>query len=149
MSIGNIPLNFEFDRVISEIKSESIPKRKIFSGFASLGYKLVQTYYNPMLYKTDAPHDVIYDIFKAWKKHKLEGKDRDIADKCVGTSLNITSKPIKHTPDFEFDIPDIKHNRIKYNQNPANWGPMRAANGTTKKANKKAQEKAEADENEE
>ena len=81
MSIGNYPLNFEFDRVISSIKSQSMPKKSIFAAFKSLDYKLVQTYYNPLLYKTDAPHEVIYDIFKAWKQKKLEGTGLKITDK--------------------------------------------------------------------
>lgn len=68
MSIGNYPLSIEFDRVISEIRGESISRMHIVSAFKSLNYSLVQTYYKPELYKTDAPHKVVYDIFKAWKQ---------------------------------------------------------------------------------
>jgi hypothetical protein len=28
---------------------------------------LVQSYYDPKLFKTNAPPEVVYDIFKAWK----------------------------------------------------------------------------------
>lgn len=81
MSIGNFPLSLEYDRVISEIKSESISRKQIFSAFKSLGYDLVQTYYKPGLYKTNAPHSVVYDIFKRWKMKKIEGTKKTLTDK--------------------------------------------------------------------
>ena len=31
------------------------------------GYKAVQTYYNSKLWKTNAPPEVLYDIFKSYK----------------------------------------------------------------------------------
>jgi hypothetical protein len=31
------------------------------------GYKAVQTYYNSKLWKTNAPPEILYDIFKAYK----------------------------------------------------------------------------------
>jgi tRNA G26 N,N-dimethylase Trm1 len=68
MSIGNYPLSLEFDKVISELRTESISRMHIVSAFKSLGYSLVQTYYKPSLYKTNASHKVVYDIFKAWKQ---------------------------------------------------------------------------------
>ena len=43
-------------------------KKQIYSAFSSLGYKLCQTYYSGDLWKTDAPPEVVYDIFKKWKE---------------------------------------------------------------------------------
>lgn len=31
------------------------------------GYKAVQTYYNSKLWKTNAPPEILYDIFKSYK----------------------------------------------------------------------------------
>ena len=60
--------------------------------------------------------------------------------------MTINSKPITVQPDFEYKLDDVrkhlKENKIKYNQNPANWGPeSRAVSGTVKKSIKKAIEK--------
>jgi len=37
------------------------------AAFASLNYKLIQTYYDGDLWRTDAPPEAVYDIFKKWK----------------------------------------------------------------------------------
>ena len=147
IAIGNYPLSLEFDKVISEIKSESIPRKAILSAFKSLNYDLVQTYYKPSLYKTNAPHKVIYDIFKAWKLKNVEKNNRLITHNWSGIALNILKKPISVEPNFEFE-PDkidqhLKDTKVKYNTNPPNWGPGSRAAPKVKKAEKKALEKEE------
>lgn len=147
MSIGNYPLSFEYDRAVSEVKAESIPKKAIYSAFKSLGYDLVQCYYRPSLYKTNAPFTVVYDIFKAWKEKKLEGTGKSITDKATGNALNINSKPIQHRPDFDFEADKIKkhlkENKVRYTDTPAFWGPgSRAVSAKVKKAEVKAKDKA-------
>lgn len=146
MSIGNYPLNLEFEKIASDIRSESISKQQIFSAFKSLNFDLVQSYYKPSLYKTNAPNIAIYDVFKAWKEKCCEGKDKEITDKCHGVALSILSKPIQFRPDFEFEAAEIKselkQNKVRYNHNPPNWGPGNRANANvTKKAEKKAADK--------
>ena len=152
MSLGNYPLSMDYDRLISEIKAESISKKLIHSAFRSLGYGLVQTYYKPNLFKTNAPHKVVYDIFKAWKKKCFEGKNKELTDKWSGVALEILSKPIEKEPDFEYEQEkveeDLKKNHVKYTNNPPNWGPGHRAtnNAQNKKLEKKAKEKVEEDE---
>lgn len=147
MSIGNYPLSLDFDRLISEVKAESLSKKQIYSSFKSLGYDLAQTYYRPSLFKTNAPHQVVYDIFKSWKIQWAEQKGKDPKEKCSGTALNILSKPVTVTPDFGFEADkiksDLKKNKVKYTNNPPNWGPGTKATSNVKKAEKKAKEKAE------
>lgn len=145
MTIGNYPLSYDFDRLIWEIKWESISRKAIFSAFKSLNYQLVQTYYKPQLYKTNASPRAVYDIFKAWKQKKIEGTKRSLTSKWSGSALTILAKPIEFIPDFEYQPEEIdqilKDSKIKYNSNPPNWGPgSRAKN---KKASKKADEKEE------
>lgn len=81
ISIGNYPLSLDFDRLISEVKAESISRKAIYSAFKSINYDLVQTYYKPHLYKTNAPHTVVYDVFKAWKKKCSDINGKEITEK--------------------------------------------------------------------
>ena len=66
--LGHIPLNYDLANVCSHVKVECPKKKEIHTAFQSLGYKLAQTYYDPKLFKTDAPPEAIYDIFKSYKK---------------------------------------------------------------------------------
>lgn len=153
MSIGNYPLSYEFDKIISEIRSESIPRHNIVSAFRSLNYDLVQTYYKPTLYKTNVSNKQVYDIFKAWKKKIWDERGKGILDKCTGIDKIILEKPIEIEPDFDFESEEVKKymkkNKVCYNWNPPNWGPGWKANSVPvkeKKAVKKAKEKAQEDE---
>ena len=62
-----MPLNFNLHDVCSTIRSQNPPKEKIHAAFDSLGFNLCQTYYSSDLWKTDAPPEAVYDIFKKWK----------------------------------------------------------------------------------
>jgi len=92
----------------------------------------VQTYYNPDLYKTDAPVSVIYDIFKTYK---IKSAEPDYLKKFSPTSpgFRILSKETKVTPDFEFKCEKKKSGKNvvkKYLPNPTrNWGPKARATG--------------------
>jgi len=153
MSIGNFPLSMDYDRLISELKASSIPKKMIHSAFKSLGYDLVQTYYKPNLFKTNAPHKAIYDIFKAWKIRGLKDSGKELTFKWSGTALNILAKPVEYQPNFNFEmekiVSDLKKNKVKYNNNPPGWGPgSKATNNNPVKATKKAEKKAKEKEEE-
>jgi len=39
----------------------------MMAGFRSLDFTLTQTYYDPNLWKTNAPPEAVYDIFKQFK----------------------------------------------------------------------------------
>lgn len=56
----------------SNIKVTNPTAREIQAGFASLDLQVAQTYYNPQLWKTDATPEVVYDVFKAYKKQFCE-----------------------------------------------------------------------------
>jgi len=45
--LGNIPLSINFQMICSELKSTNLPKKKILKAIQSLGFKAVQTYYDP------------------------------------------------------------------------------------------------------
>ena len=87
---------------------------------------MVLCYYNPDLFKTDAPCDVIYDIFKKYKYDNY-GKN-EIFKKITENSYKykILKKEIKHVPTFyEFQGP---LHLSKFLSNPfPNWGPKSKA----------------------
>ncbi|CAI2364103.1 unnamed protein product [Moneuplotes crassus] len=127
MEIGNYPLSMNYNQICSRIRASSIAKKHIYAAFYSLGYNIVQTYYNPYLYKTDAPHKTVYDIFKAWKVKSLEGTKRSLLDNCSNIAKVILNKPLEINPDFEYNLSqieaDLKKNRVRYSRNPPGWGP--------------------------
>jgi hypothetical protein len=90
----------------------------------SLNYKFAQSYYDPNLFKSDAPAWVLYDIFKKYKKDNL-GDDylRNIKEDSY--KYTILKKEIKIDPVF-VESKEKKSN--KYFINPfENWGPQSRA----------------------
>lgn len=75
--LGDKALSFDFNQVCSNIKVTNPTSSQIIAGFASLDLKVVQTYYDPQLWKTDATPEVVYDVFKAWKKQVCEKEKTD------------------------------------------------------------------------
>lgn len=115
------------------------------------GYKAVQTYYDATLWKTNAPPEVLYDLFKA---HKIQTNKEDESKVFVNLAKGtpgdrIFNKPLLRT-DIDFDVQKAKE---KNEDNPdmkkllgtkkqhkyfvptePNWGPKaRAMGGTHKK----------------
>ena len=134
--LSHIPLNYDIAFICSSIKSHNPEKRNLIYAFQKLGYKCIQTYYNPKYWKIDAPPEIIYDVFKAYKKssgHEL------LANLKEGTpGYRIFSKPMINE-NYEFDhtkatkedmTPSKKKKQKKYYDNPApNWGPKPRATG--------------------
>ena len=58
------PLSYHFNQVSSNLKCINPTKLEVIAAFLSLNYKIGQTYYDPDLWKTDAPPEAVYDIFK-------------------------------------------------------------------------------------
>ena len=65
--LGQVPLSYELSNISSTFKVANPRKGQLVAAFNSLDYMLTQTYYEAKLFKTNAPPDVIYDIFKQWK----------------------------------------------------------------------------------
>jgi tRNA (guanine26-N2/guanine27-N2)-dimethyltransferase len=65
--LESTPLSYDMSHIASTLKIVNPRKTQMIAAFNSLGYLICQTYYDPKLYKTNAPPEVIYDIFKAWK----------------------------------------------------------------------------------
>jgi len=84
----------------------NMTKKEIIAGFRSLNYMIGQTYYNHTLYKTNAPPEVVYDIFKQYKRDKF---GEDYLKNCPERSLPMTilSRPIT-TPEANFDYAQVQ-----------------------------------------
>ena len=99
---------------------------------------MVQSYYDPNLFKSDAPSHVIYDVFKKYKKDNND-KDyfKNVKETCY--KYKILQKEIKVNPIFvENDTEDnLPSKKGKWLPHPfPNWGPKAKA-----KEKKKADQK--------
>ena len=102
--LQDYPLSYSLSEVASTIRSVNPTKKQISSAFASLGFKSCQTFYNGELWKTDAPPEAVYDIFKKFKKeHTQEPYTGNVA--AGSPAVGLLNKPLSHEADFSFEIP--------------------------------------------
>jgi len=137
--IPNAPLSIDVSHIQAEIKCPAFKRKKVINSIASLGFKCVQTYYNPNLWKTDAPLQAFYDVYKSFWfiLMEKEGKDpKTIIEEFPEDSKprRILSKPIVYKPDFEFEPKEEdklkQKQRGQYFVNPeSHWGPRARAVG--------------------
>ena len=85
--------SYDYSKFSSDITLSSF-KLGLFEGaLESVGYKMVQSYYDPNLFKTNAPASVIYDILKQYKKENY--KEEYLKNVKEGTyKYNILKKDI-------------------------------------------------------
>jgi len=88
-------LSYELSHIASTFKVANPRKGQLIAAFNSVGYMLTQTYYEAKLFKTNAPPEAIYGIFKAWKDKFYEGDKEKIMRNIPEGSLaaRILSKP--------------------------------------------------------
>ena len=112
------------------------------AAFASLGHRICQTYYNGELWKTDAPPEVIYDIFKQWKQEKTPEQYLSNVAKTSPAHV-ILEKPRAKDADFDFVLPKSEGQdepkagtkrllRKYFTASEPNWGPKPRATGAKK-----------------
>ena len=123
--LNELPLNdqifnLDYSQFFRDINLSSF-KMAIFQGaLENLGYKIAQSYYDPNLFKTNAPVDVIYDILKQYKEENYKDDYYKNIDKnsykykILSQKINIKTKFIES---------NTKKNKNKYPLNPPNWGP--------------------------
>lgn len=76
--LQHIPLNYDINFISSSLRMQNPSKKEFMYAMNQLGYKAVQTYYNSKLWKTDAPPDVLYDLFKAHKHWQFKNDQAKI-----------------------------------------------------------------------
>ena len=108
----------DFDKVIRIL---------IFRGaLENLGYKLIQSYYDPNLFKTDTPPTILYDVFKKYKKENYDAEYlRNVKEDSY--KYKILQKEIKVDPIF-VESTSCNEKKGKYMPNPfPNGGPKARA----------------------
>ena len=121
--LSTYPLNYDFTKVGSDIKLVSPTKEQIIAGFRSINYILCQTYYSGYLWKTNAPPEVIYEVFKQFKLQKYP--EEDVFRNCKEGTLahKILSKASLELP-INFDVAQVdqkiktENAKRKYFQKP-------------------------------
>ena len=91
-----------------------------------MGHKMAYCYYDPNLFKTDAPAEVIYDIFKKYKTDNYTKETLFKNMKDDSYKSRILKKEIIHKATFyEFQGENCGG---KFLSNPTkNWGPKSKA----------------------
>jgi hypothetical protein len=81
------------------------PKSEIVAGFNSLNYDVVQTYYDHNLWKTNAPPEAVYDIFKHLKQKHCEGDEylRNCPESSIAHKILSAPMSSDKVPNFDFD----------------------------------------------
>lgn len=103
--VAHKPLSFDLQQMCSNLKMTNPTKNQLIAAFRSLDFMSSQTYYNPTLWKTNAPPEAIYDILKSFKKEQCEREGNDYFKNVSPQSSfhTILSKPVKYQPNFNFD----------------------------------------------
>lgn len=60
-----------------------------------------QTYYNPVLWKTNAPPEVVYDVIKAFKQQSSPDLIQNVSENSY--FYNFLKQPMKHQPNFNIE----------------------------------------------
>lgn len=101
--LGKQPLSYELSHIAGTFKVQNPRKGQLLAAFQSLGYMLTQTYYEPKLFKTNAPPEVIYDIFRAWKAQVYDNDKEKIMKNISETSVayRILQREVQVKPSFD------------------------------------------------
>ncbi|XP_031843066.1 tRNA (guanine(26)-N(2))-dimethyltransferase [Nomia melanderi] len=119
------PLYYTLDRLMSIIRCHTPSILMFRSALLNAGYKVSYSHANKISIKTDAPHQVIWDIVRTWEKDHPIKRDKLPSD---SPALCILNTPI--TTNVSFDIHPLanpasrqKH-LTRFQHNPTIcWGP--------------------------
>ncbi len=110
------------------------------SAVKSLNYNIVQSYYNPVLFKSNASSEVLYDILRVYKKNITKEEDF-LKNVKEGTyKERLLQKPVSsfETNPIFIEKEQSKERQVKYFPNPTkNWGPKgrpKVESGSNKKS---------------
>jgi hypothetical protein len=136
--LGDCALSFDFQQICSNLKVVNPTSKEIVSGFSSLGYHIVQTYYEPKLWKTDASPETVYDVIRSYKSTICEREKSDIMHNIHEQSCmrRILEKPLTIKPNFSYECPaEEKQTKLRKYFTPTepNWGPKARATGVVSK----------------
>lgn len=147
--LNDYPFFHVTDRLSRAMHTEAPPLAAIRGALIGLGYQVARSHCRPVSFKTNAPHEIVWDVMKKWVDtvpRKGEGLKEGMAGFQImlrreGKDLNAV------TLDEKIGKDEVKSaGAIRYQINPtANWGPMGRAKGqslqTTKNDGEPARKK--------
>jgi tRNA (guanine26-N2/guanine27-N2)-dimethyltransferase len=117
-------------RLSKVVHSEAPPNAALRGALIGLGYKVARSHCKPNSIKTNAPHDVVWEVMKRWIEQKPRKED---AIKSGTPGFKLLQKPKDEGKVVIFDKElgkeeDKAAGVVRYQVNPtANWGPMARA----------------------
>ncbi|EGR29576.1 TRM1 tRNA methyltransferase 1, putative [Ichthyophthirius multifiliis] len=66
IQLDQIPYGFSIEHISKYLKTTIPSKKKIYSAYMSLGYNIEQSYLNPIIFKTNASSEIVFDIMRNW-----------------------------------------------------------------------------------
>lgn len=128
----DVPLFYKLPDLAKALAVSSPPMLKIKAALINAGYQVSGYHKEPQAIKTNAPNEVVWDIFRAWCETQPPPK------KATPNALKMRAVEPKIKVDFTIPatLPDPRKSDIRrFPQNPQpNWGPKPRATGIKRKA---------------
>ena len=137
----DVPLFYSVDALCQKLHTILPPIEVLRSAFLNSGYKVSYSHAHRSSLKTDAPNEVLWDIFKAWAL-KNRSQKKNYKERQNDSGLKILSQPITTLISFEVQKDAQPLSRelklLRFQINPTRfWGPKskpRNANQVDKRA---------------
>ena len=110
--LEHVPLNYDLNFIASSLRVHNPSKQQFLYALSQYGYSAVQTYYSGKLWKTDAPPEVLYDLFKRFKYHSNDDDESKVFANLKETTPGhrILKKDAVKVADISFDVDKAKEN---------------------------------------
>lgn len=133
--LPDAPLHVDMHAMATFLKCTPPSQTTFKSALVNAGYRVSGTHSNPLAVKTDAPTSVTWDIMRAWvaehpiqKPHPENSPAYRMLEKEQKTEVSFFRRS-------EAMSDAKKKNVTRFVQNPAHWGPQRAASTRAKRTN--------------
>ena len=133
--VENTPLFWSLSSICKTLRCIAPSLTKVQTALINAGYKVSQSATNPDSIKTDAPAEVMWDIFREWTILSPVNRRKKLVN---FPGAKILMKKTKIVVDFKTGSSEVKANRkrerlgvTRYQMNPEKfWGPKSRAAGS-------------------
>ena len=140
--VENTPLFWSLSSICKTLRCIAPSLTKVQTALINAGYKVSQSATNPDSIKTNAPVEVIWDIFRKWTSLNPANRSKKLVN---GPGAKILMMKTNIVVDFETGSSEVKANRkrervgvTRYQMNPEKyWGPKSRAIGSTRQKKQK------------
>eukprot|EP01119_Soliformovum_irregulare_P012631 TRINITY_DN3292_c1_g2_i1.p1 TRINITY_DN3292_c1_g2~~TRINITY_DN3292_c1_g2_i1.p1 ORF type:complete len:579 (-),score=156.90 TRINITY_DN3292_c1_g2_i1:37-1773(-) len=134
----NVPLCYSPSSICNTLHLSVPPLINLRSALKRLGWESSGTHTNPSGLKTNAPPEVMWDIFRHWNKLHPAKKYPEDSPSTIILSKDPELQEVSFDPLPEFQ--NVAH-VTKFVHNPENWGPGTIGKGRPKKQPKKREKR--------